>query len=134
MYIHRQKSPSSKQVFARKRLATTQSNEKIKYRKKREVIIRKAHRRRRDKGRITRWILRDQYFTGPLPARFRMQNAPFASVRRESPVASKRVRSREGEREDTWPDSTGGAMRGATTVEETGSERENTRYFTLPSW
>lgn len=135
MYIHRQKSPSSKQVFARKRLATTQSNEKIKYRKKSEVIIRKAHRRRRDKGRITRWILRDQYFTGPVAR-------PISHAKRSFCLRSKRVarrfeaRSIEGgrEREDTWPDSTGGAMRGATTVEETGSERENTRYFTLPSW
>lgn len=116
MYTHRQKSPSPKQVFARKRLATTQSNEKIKYRKKREVIIRKAHRRRRDKGRITRWILRDQYFT---VAR------PISHAKRSFCLRSKRVarrfeaRSIEGGRErghvarfdggcDAWRNNGGG--------------------------
>lgn len=118
MYIHRQKSPSPKQVFARKRLATTQSNEKIKYRKKREVIIRKVHRRRRDKGRITRWILRDQYFTGPVAR-------PISHAKRSFCLRSKRVarrfeaRSIEGGRErghvarfdggcDAWRNNGGG--------------------------
>lgn len=116
MYTHRQKSPSSKQVFARKRLATTQSNEKIKYRKKREVIIRKAHRRRRDKGRITRWILRDQYFTVARPISYAKRSFCLRSKR----VARRfEARSIEGGRErghvarfdggcDAWRNNGGG--------------------------
>lgn len=118
-YIYNLKTSSKQNKFSRERDGLRRkATKKIKYRKKSEVIIRKAHRRRRDKGRITRWILRDQYFTGPVAR-------PISHAKRSFCLRSKRVarrfeaRSIEGGRErghvarfdggcDAWRNNGGG--------------------------
>ena len=95
-------------------------------------------------ARITRWILRDQYFTGPVTRSISYAKRSFClrskrvgrHLEPRSIRGRKRERGRERERErghvarfdggrDAWRNNGGG---------NGGSERENTRYFTLPSW